>query len=148
MHEHIVHRKRLQDGFRRAAEHEKWVSCVDVAQKHTNKFCRNGGTTVARRWQVVASGGKWWQMVASGGRWWQMVGCPAECGWPVSVPFRKLKESERVRQPIQHALHPGKRGRRIAPRIPPNRPRMLVGWWFGSLVCWLSGSALPSQVWQ
>ena len=38
----------------RAAKHNKLVSCVDVAQKSTSKFCRNGG--------------KWWQMVASARR--------------------------------------------------------------------------------
>ena len=29
------------------------------------------------------------------GKRWQTIGCPAECAWPVLVPFRNWKESDK-----------------------------------------------------
>ena len=49
-----MNRKWLQGSFRIFPTREKWVSCVDVAEKQTKKFIPNGG--------------KWWQMVAGAGR--------------------------------------------------------------------------------
>ena len=77
-------------------------------------------------------------MATYGHKWPQMVGCPAECGWPLSVPFRKLKESEGVRQTVSHALHPGKRGRRIQ-SLRAFRRTDSEGLWVGELVLWCVG---------
>ena len=96
---------------------EKWVPCVEVAQKRTKKFTKSAGIC----WQVLASAGR------SGGM--------ARRSVTSSEVFRSLHFGL-----ARHAPRSGAADS-IATRIPPNRPRRFVRRCIGCFVAlWLHRS--------
>ena len=70
-----------------------WI-ILDLARKFGRRKCVSLDE-VAQKWHCDVPQRRWQAMATDGNRW-QTIGCPAECAWPVLVPVRNWKESDKI----------------------------------------------------